>query len=54
MYLARHDTICGIGNTPDEAFDDLKDSCPRDPDINEVSFYEIKEIKVKQTILIIE
>ena len=36
------------------AFDDLKDSCPRDPDINEVSFYEIKEIKVKQTILIIE
>lgn len=44
----------GIGNTPDEAFSDLKDKVTYHIDIEEVIFYEAFKIKVEQKLYIVE
>lgn len=54
MYIATHNGSCGIGEIPDDAYSDLKENSTRDPDINEVLFFEAKPVKVKQTIIIID
>ena len=53
-YIAIYDSTCGIGESPDAAFSDLKENSTRDPEIEEVLFYTAKEIKVKQTIIIVD
>ena len=44
----------GIGNSLKEAFDDIKDKITYNLDLEEVIFYEAKEIKVKQQLIKIE
>lgn len=53
-YIAICDGTCGIGESPDAAFSDLKENSTRDPEIEEVLFYKAEEIKVKQTIIIVD
>lgn len=54
IAIERDGTSCGIGNTIEESFIDLKDNLSYNIDLDEIIFYEAKEIKVKQQLIKIE
>ena len=54
IAIERDGDFHGIADTIEGAFNDLKDNITYNIDIEEVIFYEAKEIKVKQQLIKIE